>query len=113
MKSWCQTLEQTPFHFQTKAEAIKLEEQRIKEEKKEMQEAEREKQILEAKKREKEELQDRAPIIDVESAPSEVDKAPVLNVDTPKPKSEEGISAKDIEVIEDALENLGKMIRPA
>lgn len=93
--------------FKTKADAIKLEEQKIKEEMKELQEAEREKQILEAKKREKEELKDKAPIIDLESAPM-VDPAPVIIVDAPKPKSEEGLSGKDIEVIEDALEKLAE-----
>ncbi|KAJ0183143.1 hypothetical protein K1T71_001119 [Dendrolimus kikuchii] len=94
--------------FKTKAEAIKLEEQKIKEEKKELQEAEREKQLLEAKKREKEELKDKAPILDVETAPVFVDPAPVIAVDPPKPKAEEGLSGKDIEVIEDALEKLAE-----
>lgn len=73
-----------------------------------MQEAELEKQLLEAKKREKEELKDKAPIIDDKSTPVMVDPAPVLAVDLPKIKSEEGLSGKDIEVIEDALEKLGK-----
>lgn len=81
---------------------------KIKEEKQELQEAEREKQLLEAKKREKEELKDKAPIIDAESTPILVDPAPVIAVDPPKQKSEEGLSGKDIEVIEDALEKLGK-----
>uniref|UniRef100_A0A2A4JF37 Letm1 RBD domain-containing protein n=1 Tax=Heliothis virescens TaxID=7102 RepID=A0A2A4JF37_HELVI len=93
--------------FKAKAEAIKLEEQKIKEEMKEMQEAEREKQILEAKKREKEELKDKAPVIDLE-APAMVDPAPVIIVDSPKSKTEEGLSGKDIEVIEDALEKLAE-----
>lgn len=84
-----------------------MEEAKIKEEIQELQEAEREKQILEAKKREKEELKDKAPIIDETSVPSMVDTAPIIAVDT-KPKTEEGISGKDIEVIEDALEKLGK-----
>lgn len=75
---------------------------------KELQEAEREKQILEAKKRQKEELKDKAPIIDVDSEPISVDPAPVIAVDPPQPKSEEGLSGKDIDVIEDALEKLGK-----
>lgn len=86
-----------------------MEEQKIKEEKQELQEAEREKQILEAKKKEKEELKDKAPIIDEESTPIMVDPAPVIAVDTPKAKSEEGLSGKDIEVIEDALEKLGNI----
>ncbi|XP_075975018.1 leucine zipper and EF-hand containing transmembrane protein 1 [Anticarsia gemmatalis] len=97
--------------FKAKAEAIKLEEKQIKEEKQELQEAEREKQILEAKKREKEELKDKAPIIEVETAAAMNDPAPILIVDTPKPKSEkseEGLSGKDIEVIEDALERLAQ-----
>ncbi|KAH9631054.1 hypothetical protein HF086_015039 [Spodoptera exigua] len=94
--------------FKAKAEAIKLEEQKIKEEMKEMQEAEREKQILEAKKREKEELKDKALVIDTETSPAMEDPAPVIIVDTPKPKSEEGLSGKDIEVIEDALEKLAE-----
>lgn len=93
--------------FQAKAEAIKLEEEKIKEEKKEMQEAEREKEILEAKKREKEELKDKAPVLDPEMTPVLTDSAPVIKVDTKK--SEEGLSGKDIEVIEDALEKLGKL----
>lgn len=40
-----------------------------------------------------------------------VDPAPVIAVDPVKPKAEkteEGLSGKDIEVIEDALEKLGK-----
>lgn len=94
--------------FKAKAEAIKLEEKQIKEEKQEMQEAEKEKEILEAKKREKEELLDKAPTISIEAEPVKVDTAPVLIVDTPKPKSEEGLSSKDIEAIEDALENLAQ-----
>lgn len=93
--------------FQTKAEAIRLEEQRIKEENIEMQEAEKEKEMLEAKKREKEELKDKAPILDEESTPVLVDPAPVIAVDAPKPKSDEGLSSTDVEVIEDALEKLG------
>lgn len=76
---------------------------------KEMQEAERERQILEAKKREKEELKDKAPVLEV-ATPIMIDPAPIIIVDTPKPKSEEGLSGKDIEVIEDALEKLGKCI---
>ncbi|XP_026748750.2 mitochondrial proton/calcium exchanger protein [Galleria mellonella] len=96
--------------FKVKAEAIKLEEAKIKEEKQELQEAEREKEILEAKKREKEELKDKAPIVDPEATPVIVDTAPVVNVDTPK-KTEEGLSGKDIEVIEDALEKLAEQKR--
>lgn len=94
--------------FKTKAEAIRLEEEKIKEEIKELQEAEREKQLLEAKKREKEELKDKAPIIDLESTPMLVDSAPAIAVDPPKTKTEEGLSGKDIEVIEDALEKLAE-----
>ncbi|XP_068617331.1 mitochondrial proton/calcium exchanger protein-like [Battus philenor] len=94
--------------FKTKAEAIKLEEQKIKEEMKELQEAEREKEILEAKKREKEVLKDKAPVIDVEAETVSVDPAPVIAVDAPKPKSDEGLSGKDLEVIEDALEKLAE-----
>ncbi|CAH2084950.1 unnamed protein product [Euphydryas editha] len=94
--------------FKTKAEAIRLEEERIKEEKKEMQEAEREKEMIEAKKREKEELKDKAPILDEESTPIMVDPAPIIAVDPPKPKSEEGLSATDIDMIEDALEKLAE-----
>ncbi|KAG6445263.1 hypothetical protein O3G_MSEX003830 [Manduca sexta] len=94
--------------FKAKAEAIKLEELKIKEEKKEMQEAEKEKQLLEAKKREKEELKDKAPIIDADATPVMVDPAPIIAVDPPKPKAEEGLSGKDIEVIEDALEKLAE-----
>ncbi|XP_022827754.1 mitochondrial proton/calcium exchanger protein [Spodoptera litura] len=94
--------------FKAKAEAIKLEEQKIKEEMKELQEAEREKQILEAKKREKEELKDKAPIIDTKLPPVMVDPAPVIVIETSKPKTEEGLSGKDIEVIEDALEKLAE-----
>ncbi|XP_041979843.1 mitochondrial proton/calcium exchanger protein [Aricia agestis] len=93
--------------FKAKAEAIKLEEQKIKEEKQEMQEAEREKQLLEAKKREKEELKDKAPIISEDITPIMVDPAPVIAVDS-KPKTEEGLSSKDMEVIEDALEKLAE-----
>ncbi|XP_053604574.1 mitochondrial proton/calcium exchanger protein [Plodia interpunctella] len=95
--------------FKAKAEAIKLEEERIKEEKKELQEAEREKEILEAMKKEKvkDELVDRAPIIEVETAKVLTDPAPVIKIDIPK-KSEEGLSGKDIEVIEDALEKLAE-----
>lgn len=59
-------------------------------------------------KREKEELKDRSPIIDSASTEILVDPAPVIAVDAVKPKSEEGLSGKDIEVIEDALEKLGK-----
>lgn len=66
--------------------------------------------MLEAKKREKEELKDKAPVLDIESTPVLVDPAPVIAVDPPKPKSEEGLSGKDIEVIEDALEQLGKLL---
>lgn len=88
-------------------EAIKLEEQRIKEEKREMQEAEREKQLLETKQREKEELKDKAPVLDPSITQTMVDTAPDIIVDTPKQKAEEGLSSKDIEVIEDALEKLG------
>lgn len=73
-----------------------------------MQEAEMEKQMLDAKKREKEELKDKAPILDEESTPVMVDPAPILAVDAPKPKTDEGLSGKDIDVIEDALEKLGK-----
>lgn len=73
-----------------------------------MQEAEREKQLLEAKLREKEELKDKAPILD--DVPLMVDPAPVIATDTPKPKTEDGLSGKDIEVIEDALEKLGKVL---
>ncbi|CAH0720171.1 unnamed protein product, partial [Brenthis ino] len=94
--------------FKVKADAIKLEELRIKEEKKEMQEAEMEKQMLDAKKREKEELKDKAPILDEESTPIMVDPAPILAVDPPKPKTDEGLSGKDIDVIEDALEKLAE-----
>ncbi|XP_028179520.1 mitochondrial proton/calcium exchanger protein [Ostrinia nubilalis] len=96
--------------FKVKADAIKLEEQRIKEEKREMLEAEKEKQILEAKKREKEVLKDKAPIIDMESDPIMIDPAPVIAVDSVK-KSEEGLSGKDIDVIEDALEKLAEQKR--
>ncbi|XP_045769487.1 mitochondrial proton/calcium exchanger protein isoform X3 [Maniola jurtina] len=92
--------------FKTKLDTIKLEEQKIKEERKELQEAEREKEMLEAKKREKEELKDKAPILDDLSTPVMVDPAPVIAVDAVKPKTEEGLSGKDIEVIEDALEKL-------
>ncbi|CAG4975036.1 unnamed protein product [Parnassius apollo] len=94
--------------FKAKAEAIKLEEEQIKEEMKETQEAEREKELLEAKKREKEELKDKAIIIDAENTPVMVDPAPVIVVDAPKPKSDEGLSGKDMEVIEDALEKLAE-----
>lgn len=96
--------------FKAKAEAIKLEVQKIKEEQKEHLEAEREKEILEAKKREKEkeELKDKAPVIDLEGGAPMVDPAPVIIVDSPKQKSEEGLSGKDIEVIEDALEKLAE-----
>lgn len=65
--------------------------------------------MLEAKKREKEELKDKAPIIDPQATPVLVDPAPVIAVDAPKPKTEEGLSGKDIEVIEDALEKLGEL----
>ncbi|XP_049872715.1 mitochondrial proton/calcium exchanger protein [Pectinophora gossypiella] len=98
--------------FKAKVEAIKLEEQIIKEEKKEMQEAEREKQLLEAKKREKELLEDKATVLDVEKQMAMVDTAPIIEVDTPQPKAksqeEKGLSGKDIEVIEDALERLAE-----
>ncbi|KOB70853.1 Uncharacterized protein OBRU01_12996 [Operophtera brumata] len=94
--------------FKAKAEAIKLEELRIQEEKKETEEAEREKEILEAKKRENEELKDKAPIIKSPSSELLIDPAPVLAVDAVKPKSEEGLSGKDIEAIEDALEKLAE-----
>lgn len=67
----------------------------------------KQKQLLEAKKREKEELKDKAPILDEETTPIMVDPAPILAVDPPKPTTEEGLSGKDIEVIEDALEKLG------
>lgn len=87
---------------------IKLEQEKIKEEKKEMQEAEREKQLLEAKQREKEELKDKAPIL--EDVPLMADPAPIIATDTAKPKAEDGLSGKDIEVIEDALEKLGKIL---
>lgn len=73
-----------------------------------MQEAEREKQILEAKQREKEELKDRAPIL--ADVPEMADSAPVIASDTVKTKTEDGLSGKDIEVIEDALEKLGKIL---
>lgn len=73
-----------------------------------MLEAEKEKQILEAKKREKEELKDKAPIIDEQFEQIAIDPAPIIAIDSTKPKSEEGLSGKDIEVIEDALEKLGK-----
>lgn len=99
--------------FQDKVDAIKFEEQRIKEEKKELQEAEREKALLEAKKREKEELKDKALVLDADSTPELVDPAPVIAVDAVKPKSDEGLSSKDIEVIEDALEKLGKVLYTA
>ncbi|KAJ8716495.1 hypothetical protein PYW07_003122 [Mythimna separata] len=96
--------------FKAKAEAIKLEVQKIKEEQKEHQEAEREKQILEAKKREREmeELKDKAPIIDVDGVAPMVDPAPVIIIESSKQKPEEGLSGKDIEVIEDALEKLAE-----
>lgn len=94
--------------LQTKMEVIRLEELRIKEENKELLEAEREKELLETKKRQKEELKDKAPVLqDINSVL--VDPAPVIAVDTPKPKTDEGLSTKDIEVIEDALEKLGKI----
>ncbi|XP_061714054.1 mitochondrial proton/calcium exchanger protein [Cydia pomonella] len=93
--------------FKAKMESIRLEEQKIKEEQAEMLEAEKEKQILEAKKREKEELKDKAPILDTEQEAAAKDEAMVLNVDSPKP-AEEGLSGKDIEVIEDALEKLAE-----
>ncbi|VVC95978.1 unnamed protein product [Leptidea sinapis] len=96
--------------FQTKMEVIRLEELKIKEENREMMEAEQEKALLEAKKRQKEELKDKAPILeDLNSVL--VDPAPVIAVDSPKPKSEEGLSNKDIEVIEDALEKLAEQKR--
>lgn len=75
-----------------------------------MQEAEKAKQILETKKREKEELKDKAPVVNIESEPSKLDTAPVITVDSQKSKSDEGLSGKDIEVIEDALENLGMLL---
>lgn len=87
-----------------------MEEAKIREEKREMQEAEREKQLMESKKREKEELKDKAPIIDLESTAAMVDPAPVIAVDSIK-KSEEGLSGKDIDVIEDALEKLGELAK--
>ncbi|XP_038214087.1 mitochondrial proton/calcium exchanger protein [Zerene cesonia] len=93
--------------FKTKMEVIRLEEMKIKEENKEMQEAEREKQILEVKKRQKEELKDKAPILE-DIGTVLVDPAPVIAVDTPKPKTDEGLSTKDIEAIEDALEKLAE-----
>ena len=96
--------------FQIKAEAIKLEMLKIKEEQKEHQEAEQEKQILEAKKREKEELKDKAPILNLDGLSDMVDPAPLVIIESAKSKSEEGLSGKDIEVIEDALEKLGKFI---
>lgn len=98
--------------LQAKAEAIKLEEQKIKEDMKEFLEAEREKQILEAKKKQKEELVDKAPIIEMDMEQVMIDPAPVIAIDVPKQKekSEEGLSGKDLEVIEDALEKLGKFI---
>lgn len=94
--------------FQAKADAIKLELEKILQDKQEMQEAEKEQEMMEAKKREKEVLKDKAVVLDVESATVMVDPAPAIAVDTPKPEKEESISAKDIEVIEDALEKLGE-----
>ncbi|XP_013134230.1 PREDICTED: LETM1 and EF-hand domain-containing protein 1, mitochondrial [Papilio polytes] len=96
--------------FKAKAEAIKLEEQKIKEDMKEFLEAEREKQILEAKKKQKEELVDKAPIIEMDMEQVMIDPAPVIAIDVPKQKekSEEGLSGKDLEVIEDALEKLAE-----
>lgn len=91
--------------LQAKAEAIKLEELKIKEEKKEIEEAEREKQLREAKKQEQDKP---APISVLDEVL--VDTAPVIEVDTPKQKSEEGLSSTDIDVIEDALEKLGELL---
>ncbi|GBP90830.1 hypothetical protein EVAR_55331_1 [Eumeta japonica] len=94
--------------FKVKMDAIKLVEAKIKEEKKEFQEAEKEKQVMEAKKRQKEELIDKAPIIDITRTPLMEDTAPVIAVDTIKSKADEGLSEKDIEVIEDAIEKLAE-----
>ncbi|KAI5637702.1 LETM1-like protein domain-containing protein [Phthorimaea operculella] len=98
--------------FKAKADAIKLEALKIKEENKEQLEAEREKQLLDNKKKEKladkETLVDKAPILDLEEMPAAVDRAPTIEVDTPKQAGEEGLSGKDIEVIEDALERLAE-----
>lgn len=96
-----------------KLQILKEEERKVKEERKEEQRIEEQKKIEEEqqKKTEQEVLVDKAPTITVKETPVLVDTAKVISVEAEKPKeapASEELHAKDLEVIEHALENISK-----
>lgn len=84
-----------------KLEVLREEERKVKEER------------LEQKKKEKEALlEDKAPVISATATPELKDAAKVVSVEKPKPiepvKKEEHIASKDLQALEDALDEISK-----
>lgn len=91
--------------MQAKIEAIKEEERKIQEERQEQRE--------EVARLKKEEVVDKAPVLDMKATPEIVDKAPIISAEAEKAKEvkkDDDISAEDIEIIEGALDSLGEVL---
>lgn len=88
-------------------EVLKEEERKIKEERKEQKEEQKKRELQEKKK---EEVVDKAPIVSLSSTPELKDTAEVLSADkTPElKKEEEHIVSKDLQALEDALDEISK-----
>lgn len=87
-------------------EVLKEEERKVKEERKEQKEEQKKRELQEKKK---EEIIDKAPIVSLSSTPELKDTAKVISVEkTPEPKKEEHIVTKDLQALEDALDEISK-----
>lgn len=88
-------------------EVLKEEERKVKEERKEQKEEQKKRELQEKKK---EEVIDKAPIISLSSTPELKDTAEILSAEkTPElAKKEEHIVSKDLQALEDALDEISK-----
>lgn len=87
-------------------EVLKEEERKVKEERKEQREEQKKKEMQEKKK---EEIVDKAPIVSLSATPELKDPAKVISAEkTPEPKKEEHIVTKDLQALEDALDEISK-----
>lgn len=87
-------------------EVLKEEERKVKEERKEQKEEQKKRELQEKKK---EEVIDKAPIVSLSSTPELKDTAKVISAEkTPELKKEEHIVTKDLQALEDALDEISK-----
>lgn len=87
-------------------EVLKEEERKVKEERKEQREEQKKRELQE---KQKEEVVDKAPIISLSSTPELKDPAKVITADkVVEPKKDEHIIPKDLQALEDALDEISK-----